>query len=227
MFLELNGKEGAMNSFSKSQQGILALLIVILVVNCCCITGILFTLAFIPGWRIHPSEQSIGFSFKNRVPQVRSGDMAAGSHLYIHQYAIPEDGEITAIAYLDDSEATPLEIQEEVYILLLRPESNGLRIIERVKIRSDELTPSKSGVILYPLEKPLQVKKGDLFGHWQKLDLPTGPFPLNVEMGSMDGFSIGQAGFSINDIEVGNIVSTQGFTGRRDYFINLIFRSAE
>jgi hypothetical protein len=220
-------KMNPIKKYSKFHQGILAILSAVLVINSCCIVGILLTLAFIPGWRLHSSEQSIGFSFKNRVPQVRSGDVAAGSHLFIHQYAIPEDGEITAIAYLDDSEASPLEIQEEVIILLLRPEPGGLRIVERVEILSDELTPSKSGVILYPLEKPLQVKKGDLFGHWQKLDLPTGPFPLNVEMGSMDGFSIGQAGFSEEDIVVGNLISTQGFTGRRDYFINLIFRPKE
>jgi hypothetical protein len=43
----------------------------------------------------------------------------------------------------------------------------------------------------------------------------------------MDGFSIGQAGFSEEDIVVGNLISTQGFTGRRDYFINLIFRPKE
>jgi hypothetical protein len=214
-------------TFSNPGPGIAIFLTAVFLFNCCCIIGLLFTLVFTPGWRVHPKEQRIGFSFKGRIPQVQSGDMAAGSHLFIHQYAIPQDGEITAVAYLNDTEPLQFEIPERVYILLLRPEVGGLRVVERIELPTDELTATDSGVIIYRLEKPLVVRKGDLFGHWQMVDLQTGPFPLNIEMGSVDGFSIGQAGFTEKDTEVGTLINTSGFTGRRDYFINLIFRATE
>ncbi len=214
-----------MNKFSLRSQVVVALLTSGVILNLCCLTWILLTLRFIPGWQFYPQEESIGFSFKEKTPQFSGGDTSAASHLFIHQYVIPEDGEITAIAYLNDLESHGFELNEEVYLLILRPEAEGMRVIYQVAVLTDELSTAKSGVIIYNLPEPLVVKKGDEFGHWQQVNIPTGPIPLNIEMGAVDGFSIGKGGFLIDEISVGNLVRLDDFGGQRDYFINLILRT--
>ncbi len=143
-----------MNRLRGKSQALVLILTSGVILNLCCLTWILLTLTFIPGWRFYPKEQSIGFSFKGRAPQFSGGDTTAASHLFIHQYAIPEDGEITSIAYLNDVEPQGFELDEEVYLLILRPESAGMRIIYQVTIPTDELSSAKSGVIIYNLPEP-------------------------------------------------------------------------
>jgi hypothetical protein len=180
------------------------------------------TLTFIPGWRFYPTAKSIGFSFKERSSLLQKGDEATARQQFIHQYTIPEDGEISAVAYLNDLEPQGLDLDEEIYLLILRPEGEGMKIIYRAEIPADQLSAAKSGVIIYTLPAPLAVKKGDVFGHWQQVNLPIWLLPIKVEMGAVDGFTVGKKNFTKDDIQVGNLVNPSVSLGLRDYFVNFI-----
>ena len=66
--------------------------------------------------------------------------------------------------------------------------------------------------------------KGDIFAHWQLND--TGPIPLNDESSSFEGLSFGKFGISSKEIEKGQVILNENFSGGRDYFINLIFEES-
>ena len=42
-------------------------------------------------------------------------------------------------------------------------------------------------------------------------------------MSLFDGFSVGQYGFRSAEVEIGQHINKDGFSGPRDYFINIIF----
>jgi len=194
----------------------------VVLLNLCCFTTIYLTLTFIPGWRFYPTPKSVGFTFRERSSLVLNGDEAAARQQFIQQYTIPEDGEISAVAYLNDMEPKGLNLDEEIYLLILRTEGDGMRIIYRAEIPAEELSPAKSGVVIYSLPAPLAVKKGDVFGHWQQVNIPIRLLPIKVEVGAVDGFSVGKKNFTREDIQVGNLVNPSVSLGLRDYFINFV-----
>ena len=75
----------------------------------------------------------------------------------------------------------------------------------------------------FKLTPPIPVEEGDIFAHWHPGNMPTGAIPMNLDGTSIDGFSVGKFGFSSDDVEVGQIIMDSGFTGSRDYFLNVIF----
>lgn len=68
----------------------------------------------------------------------------------------------------------------------------------------------------------MPVKEGDIFAHWQPGSRPSGPIPQNIDREAVDGQSTGKGGFGKGDLEVGQVISMEGFTGSRDYAINVI-----
>jgi hypothetical protein len=162
------------------------------------------------------SGQQIGFDFSSRSPETPEGDLAASRHLFLHTYPMPDDGFITGVAYLNDSDM----VSESFNLLILRPEDKGWKIIYRVDL-SDDTPPAKTGITIISLPYPLSVQEDDLFAHWQAE--VGGAIPLNTDDLSLDGFSIGQYGFRSEDLEIGQQIANDGFSGHRDYFINLIF----
>jgi len=165
----------------------------------------------------------IGFDFTNRTPEGSAGDDAAPNHLFVHNYPFPSTGYITGVIYLNDKElfGSP-EVSEPITLLILRPVADGWMVIHRFKILDDESPPTKGGITTFKLESPLPVEKGDIFAHWQ-LEASAGSIPLNGDKTSIDGLSSGDFGFNSEDIEEGKVISGR-FTGRRDYFINVIFQ---
>jgi hypothetical protein len=118
-----------------------------------------------------------------------------------------------------------LNLDEEIYLLILRPEGEGMKIIHQAEIPADQLSAAKSGVVIYSLPAPLPVKKGDVFGHWQQVNLPIWLLPIKVEMGAVDGFTVGKRNITKDDIQVGNLVNPSVSLGLRDYFINFIVQT--
>jgi hypothetical protein len=166
----------------------------------------------------------IGFDFTNQTPADSSGDDTASSHLFVHQYPLPEAGFITAVTYLNDRELGNQELPETIILLILRPVAQGLEILHRLPLADDD-QPAIAGIKTLKLESPLPVEEGDIFAHWQAGE--TGPIPLNYEDSILYGLSAGQFGFSSGELEVGQIIRDGGFSGQRDYFINLIFEPAQ
>lgn len=163
-----------------------------------------------------PSIQRIGFDFSEQIPSSPEGDISAAHHLFIHKYPIPFDGFITGLVYLNDSDKVP----ETFDLLILRPHNGNWTVIFRITL-SDDTPPAQTGITLVNLPYPLPVQKGDIFAHWQHK--ARGAIPLNTDESSVDGFSAGQHGFQSSDVEVGERIKANGFSGQRDYFINLIF----
>jgi len=168
----------------------------------------------------------IGFNFANRAPEGPGGDSAAPDHVFIHMYPMPGHGLITGVTYLNDNEINRPETSEPIILLVLRPVTGGWRVIYRVTLADDDRPPTTQGITTVKLDSPLPVEKGDVFAHWQPGAQPTGAIPLNVDRSSTDGLSVGKFGFSSEDVEVGQIIANSGFSGRRDYFINVIFEPA-
>jgi hypothetical protein len=164
-----------------------------------------------------------GFDMESDTPQDTGGDHAASGHIFIHQYEIPEDGWVSGVLYLNDSEWFRAEIQESVTLLILRPTENGWIIVHAVELPADDQPIIRTGTSTVYFDDLLQVKKGDIYGHFQG-DKPTGPFPLSIDKAAKDGLSVGKTGFVQADIKEGNYLPNEGFTGERDYYFNLIFQ---
>lgn len=162
------------------------------------------------------STQPIGFEFASQSPAFPEGDAAAPLHLFLHKYPVPGDGFISGVTYLNDSDTT----SESFDLLILRPDNKDWKVVYRINL-SDDSPPAQTGMTVLTLPSPLPVQKNDIFAHWQyEAD---GAIPLNAENESFDGFSIGQYGFRSADVEIGQRINRDGFSGRRDYFINIIF----
>ncbi len=160
--------------------------------------------------------QQIGFDFVNQTPEFSEGDTSAPLHLFLHQYDIPGDGFVTEVTYLNDRDTLP----ESFDVLILRPDDEGWQIIHRISL-SDDSPPAQTGITVVTLPSSLSVRKNDIFAHWQSE--ADGAIPLNGDSTASDGFSIGQYGFHSTDIEIGQHIHRDGFTGGRDYFINITF----
>ncbi len=160
--------------------------------------------------------QQIGFDFAGQSPAFPEGDASASLHLFLHKYHVPNDGVVTAVTYLNDSDTIP----ESFDLLILRPDNTGWKVVDRINV-SDDSPPAKTGITVLTLPSPLSVKKDDIFAHWQyEAD---GAIPLNAENTCLDGFSVGQYGFRSSDVKIGQRIGKDGFSGQRDYFINIIF----
>jgi hypothetical protein len=164
-----------------------------------------------------------GFDMESDTPQDTGGDHAAEGHVFIHQYEFQEDGWVSGVYYLNDSEWFRAEIQESVTLLILRPKDNGWQIVHTIELPPDDQLITRIGTSTIYFDNLLQVKRGDIYGHFQG-DNPTGPFPLSIDETAKDGLSVGKAGFILADIKEGNFLPNEGFTGERDYFFNLIFQ---
>ena len=166
------------------------------------------------------SLQSIGFDFSGETPQTPTGDRSAATHLFVHKYPFPSTGYVTGVTFLNDSDGGA----EPFTLLILRPVSDGWQVIHRVDIEGDDLPPAKTGITSIRFGIPLEVHRGDLFAHWQPDD--TGPIPMNDENSSVEGLSFGKVGFHSENLEEGQFILNQNFSGGRDYFINLIFEAS-
>lgn len=167
-----------------------------------------------------PTEQVFGFDFSEQVPQIPTGDRSAPTHLFVHKYPFYSDGTITAVTYLNDSDGG----SETFVLLILRPTDDGWKVIHHIDIDGDDQPSAKTGVTTIHFETPLNVQKGDIFGHWQLEE--TGAIPLNDEDLFIEGLSFGKFGISADDIEEGQFISNHGFSGGRDYFINITFQTS-
>ena len=166
------------------------------------------------------TPRAVGFDFSGRTPHASTGDRSAATHLFVHKYSFSSTGYVTGITFLNDSDGGT----EPFTLLILRPVSGGWEVIHRVDIEGEDMPPAKTGITTIYFGIPLNVKRGDLFAHWQPDD--TGPIPLNDENLSEEGLSFGKVGFHTEDIEEGQFILNQDFSGGRDYFINLIFEAA-
>ena len=165
-------------------------------------------------------QQVFGFDFSEQVPQISTGDRSAPTHLFVHKYPFYSNGTITGITFLNDSDGG----SETFMLLILRPTNGGWKVIHRVDIGGDDQPSAKTGVTTIHFGIPLSVQKGDIFGHWQLEE--TGPIPLNDENLSIEGLSFGKFGISASETEEGQFIPNQGFSGGRDYFINIIFQTS-
>lgn len=163
--------------------------------------------------------QQVGFDFINQIPEFSEGDTSASLHLFMHKYHIPDKGYITEVAYLNDSDT----ISESFDLLILRFDNKGWEVIHRINL-SDDSPPAKTGTTVVTLPDSLSVLKNDIFAHWQPDT--GGAIPLNADAAVFDGFSVGQYGFHSTDIEIGQHINNNGFSGQRDYFINIIFSAS-
>jgi hypothetical protein len=168
-----------------------------------------------PAFESVAQAQQIGFGFSEQVPSSPKGDSSASRHLFLHEYSIPSNGFITGIIYLNDSD----KAVETFDLLILRPNDDGWKVIHLINL-SDDIPPTQTGTTRVSLPSPLAVQKNDIFAHWQ--DSPNGAIPLNIDDESVDGFSVGQYGFSSSEVEVGQQIDINGFNGHRDYFINIV-----
>lgn len=160
--------------------------------------------------------RQVGFDFSGQIPSSPKGDVSARHHLFLHEYPMPGNGFVSGIIYLNDSD----KAVETFDVLILRPNDDGWRIIYRIQL-SDDSPPAQTGTTSVNLPSPLTVQRNDIFAHWQ--DGPNGAIPLNIGNRSVDGFSTGQFGFQSSKVEVGQQIGANGFSGQRDYFINVIF----
>ncbi|MBV6394887.1 MAG: hypothetical protein HFACDABA_00457 [Anaerolineales bacterium] len=158
----------------------------------------------------------IGFDFSGRAPSSPEGDTSASRHLFVHDYPVPFDGFITTLIYLNDSD----KFSESFDLLILRPDQTSWTVMFRIHL-SDDASPAETGTTVITLPYPLPVQRGDIFAHWQYSG--DGAIPLNDDASALDGFSAGQYGLSSSGIEVGRRMEMSGFTGKRDYFINILF----
>ena len=162
------------------------------------------------------STQQIGFDFTEQVPSFPKGDISARRHLFLHEYSMPSNGSVIGIIFCNDSD----KAVETFDLLVLRPNDDGWKVIYRMSL-SDDTPPTQTGTTAVNLPSPWAVQKNDVFAHWQ--DSPNGAIPLNIESESVDGFSVGQHDFQSSEVEVGEQIDINGFSGPRDYFINVVF----
>ncbi len=166
------------------------------------------------------STLAIGYDFSDQTPTSPEGDLAAPTHIFIHKYPIPRDGFVTGITILNDTDS----LEEDFTLLILRPIGGGWKVIHRMDISEEDLASTKTTGSNVHFRVSLAVKKGDIFAHWQLND--TGPIPLNDEGSSFEGLSFGKFGITSKEIEKGQVILNENFSGGRDYFINLIFEAA-
>jgi hypothetical protein len=164
-------------------------------------------------------SQAVGFDFAWKIPHSPTGDRSAATHLFVHKYSFPSNGQVIGVTFLNDSDGG----SEPFTLLILRPVSDGWQVIHRVDIEGDDLPPTKTGITTIRFGIQVEVHRRDLFAHWQPDD--TGPIPMNDENSSVEGLSFGKVGFHSSDIEEDQFILNQGFSGGRDYFINLIFET--
>jgi hypothetical protein len=172
------------------------------------------------------SVVNVGFEFGNIIPEHPEGDNAAPKHLFIHQYLMPKSGEVIGVTYLNDKEYDHSEFSENTDFLILRKVEKGWRIISRTSLPCDDEKPATTGTTTIIFDNTISVEKDDCYANWQSSDMPTGPIPNNIENRSIEGKSFGKYGFDDNDLKVGNVISDEGFSGPRDYYINVLFKSA-
>jgi hypothetical protein len=205
-----------MNTRSKTLKATITLLTPLLLASLAC-NG------FIPrSQRVETAERTepIGFDFTNRNPESPDGDDGAPNHVFIHQYPMPEEGLITGVIYLNDTD----KVSEIIDLLILRPVRRGWEIVHRVELPADDHPPSTRGISTLQLDPALSVNMGDVFAHWQPEARPTGPIPMNLDRASIDGLTVGEFGFDTAEVQAGEFIKDDGFTGQRDYSINLIFK---
>lgn len=164
----------------------------------------------------------IGFSLDKTTPNSPTGDESAAGHVFIHNYPMTHDGWVSSLIHINDHEPDLVEKHEVITILILRPEPGGWRIINSIDLEPDDNPISIGGFSTITFD-PIPVKTGDVFGHFQDELSPTGPIPLNLDSSSTEGWSVGKAGFAKKDIFPGNLIENNGFSGSRDYYINLMF----
>lgn len=160
--------------------------------------------------------RQVGFDFSGQIPSSPKGDVSARHHLFLHEYPIPDNGFVSGIIYLNDSD----KVVETFDVLILRPNDDGWKVIYRIKL-SDDAPPAQTGTTAVNPPSPLAVQRNDIFAHWQ--DGPNGAIPLNIGNRAVDGFSTGQFGFRSSNVEIGQQIDANGFSGQRDYFINVAF----
>jgi len=165
-------------------------------------------------WHIPCQAVTVGYDFSGQTPQFDTGDLGAPNHLFIHSYAMPYSGVVTSVTFRNDSDTT--SGLQPISLLILRPVASGWNVAYRVDLPDSIFNHGVPGDTTYVLPAALAVQEGDIFAHWQ-LQGP-GPIPLNI-YGT--GLSNGQYGFDYNEIDPGDFILNAGFTGGRDYFINL------
>jgi hypothetical protein len=202
----------------RSMKRILVMCIILLI-------GALLASIYFPHFDIPFGEKKIGFAFAGHPSGEPWGDRTAATHLFVHGYPFPEDAVVKGVVLRNDKEETDGERSEAITLVILRPETAGWRVINAVDLDVDDLPARTTGTTYLKFDKPLEVKKGDLFGHFQNVEMPGGPIPLNLDAASIEGKSSGKAGFSRYDILPGKLIPNEGFTGRRDYYINVVFKT--
>lgn len=203
------------------------ILALVFLVNLCCLLAIFCNLSLAGSRKLIQSSTFLGYDFSQKEPELSGGDQTAAGHLFIHQYPFAKNGLVSGIKYKQDKETLSLEIPESVYLLILHPEPGGLRITQLIQIPPDDQPPANDGIATYYFPDPVKVRQGDVFGHWHPADQQTGPFPLNTDSFSSDGKTIGQHGFTWMDVQPGTLLPLGGFTGRRDYYLNVVFTPEE
>ena len=168
-------------------------------------------------WNIPCQATTVGFDFSGETPQYSTGDLGAPNHLFIHSYAMPYDGFVTSVTFSNDSDTD--SGPQPISLLILRPVNGGWEVIYRVDLDDSVFNHGVSGDTTYVLPTTLAVEEGDIFAHWQLQD--PGPIPLNIDE-AVDELSNGRYGYEgIWEIDPGDFIKNDGFTGGRDYFINL------
>jgi hypothetical protein len=165
-------------------------------------------------WHSPCQAVTVGFDFFGQTPQFDTGDQGAPLHLFIHDYAMPYAGTVTSVTFRNDSDTT--SGLQPISLLILHPNAGGWNVAHRVDLQDAIFNHGAPGDTTYMLPTALPVEQGDIFGHWQEQG--PGPIPLNI-YGT--GLSNGQYGFYSSDIDPGDFILNAGFTGGRDYFINL------
>jgi hypothetical protein len=164
----------------------------------------------------------IGFNFTGRTAQFPMGDIGAGRTLFIHHYPVPQSGHVIGFKYSNDYENGNPEKQEEIVLLLLRPEINDWSIFYRYETVDDNPVRTEGvTTVLFPL--PVAVERGDIFATYQPDLNSSGAIPMNSDQKCVEGKSSGRFGFDDDQIQVNLKIQNQGFTGCRDYFIDLLF----
>jgi hypothetical protein len=159
----------------------------------------------------------VGFNFSGLIPEYPDGDGGAQNHLFIHSYEMPYDGFVTSATFRNDADSGV----QPISLLILRPftdsiNGDGWKVVYRVEMEASVFY-EVAGDTTWMLPAPLAVEQRDIFAHWQAQG--PGPIPLNV-YGT--GLSNGQFGYyGIWEIDPGDFIKNDGFTGGRDYFINL------
>jgi len=164
----------------------------------------------------------IGFNFTGRTAQFPMGDLGAGRTLFIHKYPIPKYGHVIGFEYLNDYENGNPEKREKIALLMLRPEIDYWSIFYRYDIVDDNPVRT-DGITKVIFPQPIEVQKGDIFATYQSDENSSGAIPMNSDQTCIDGKSSGKYGFDNDQIQVDMEIQNLGFSGCRDYFIDLIF----